>query len=108
MSDRIELDFSTGYNVNTTLAHLHDCANGCSVIRSLAEQITRQTKPPRIPEPGLWGVVEAGDEGLKRRTWVRVPENTAGNNWTSTDGWARVWDELIDPVLVRDGIEDAS
>ena len=75
---------------------------------SLPDQIEAQTKPPRIPEPGLWGVVEAGCDGLGRRTWLHVNENPAGNDWASTDGWHRVWADLENPTLVRPGIEVAS
>jgi len=71
----------------------------------LADQIEAQTKP-RIPEPGLWGVVrslvrESGGEPL---TWVRDTHGVYP--WISTaPGWTpRQWADLIDPVLVRDGI----
>lgn len=74
---------------------------------SVADQIEAQTKPPRIPEPGLWGVVEAvlrGDEKRARLHYVRTDFRT----WTCVGGARRSWSELIDPVLVRDGIEAAS
>ena len=78
---------------------------------SLPDQIEAQTKPPRIPEPGLWGVVEAGHEhlGTGRSEFVRV--NLEGDfQWvdrTSEADWS-TWDRLEDPTLVRDGIEVAS
>ena len=45
-----------------------NAANLAQVLREdgypyLADQIEAQTKPARIPEPGLWGVVEAGSPG---------------------------------------------
>jgi hypothetical protein len=83
-------------------------ALGSQAARLLADQIEAQTRPPRIPQPGLWGVVEAGCDGLGRRTWLHVNENPAGNDWASTDGWHRVWADLEDPALVRDGIEETS
>ena len=73
----------------------------------LARMIEAQTEPPRIPEPGQWGVVEASCEHSDERgAWVHDPL-----------GWARVgheqiktynhdaWDSLIDPTHIRDGIE---
>ena len=77
----------------------------------LADQIEAQTKPPRIPEPGLWGVVEASTpDDPDRRKFGRVPsEGDDADQWTeSYDEVWRAWSDLIDPVLVRDGIEVAS
>ena len=79
-------------------------------LRWLADQISEQSKPPRIPEPGLWGVVEAGwdsrgEAGLPRAEWMRVQ----GNLWHSTiAGVSVAWSDLVDPVLIRDGIEDGA
>lgn len=68
----------------------------------IADQIDAQTKPPRIPEPGLWGVVEASmDAGTTRLTWVRTPEFWYTAKWDS----ARSWSDLIDPTLIREGVE---
>jgi hypothetical protein len=77
----------------------------------LADQIEAQTKPPRIPEPGLWGVVEAHTAyDSTRRHFGRVPDDyNDDKQWIdSFDKHWRKWDDLIDPVLVRDGIEVAS
>ena len=106
---RIQLDFTTGYDLSTTVRHLRDgCSDGCSVIRLLAEQIEAQTKPPRIPEPGWGGAVEAGLKGRavdnSRRTWVR----TADTTWHDGAATYTAWSELVDPTLVRDGIEDGA
>jgi hypothetical protein len=62
----------------------------------LADQIEAQTKPPRIPEPGLWGVVEDGGEQWVRglEGWVRA----------TSQGMHMNWYDLIDPVLVREGV----
>lgn len=72
----------------------------------LADQIEAQTKPPRIPEPGPWGVVEAAVDGTKvRRRFVRHDTSSDYGPWHSKDArWAR-WDDLIDPVLIREGVE---
>lgn len=57
-------------------------------------------RKPRIPEPGLWGVVEAGCQDCTPRKWVRTEEH-----WYAADGdLARYWNALVDPVLVRDGV----
>jgi hypothetical protein len=70
----------------------------------IADQIEAQTKPPRIPEPGLWGVVEANVRSIPRRRWVHHEEA----RWISDTGVIAEWDDLVDPVLVRDGIEEQS
>ena len=64
------------------------------------------TRKPRIPEPGLLSVVEAGFEvGDGRRKFCRLEEDAEG--WSGAGSWFR-WSDLIDPVLVRDGVEGAS
>lgn len=67
--------------------------------------------PPRIDEPGTWGVVEASCvHSDHRREWVRFPSG----NWHSVrdldDRRADIenpddWDSLVDPVLVREGVQ---
>ena len=61
-------------------------------------------RKPRIPEPGLWGVVRASGCGLTECEWVNE-----GTFWTSLGGDPRphttVWANLKDPVLVREGID---
>jgi hypothetical protein len=66
----------------------------------LAGQIEAQTKPPRIPEPGLWGVVEAATNFPTRR-WVHHEEE----RWISDTGAILRWEDLRDPVLIREGVE---
>ena len=72
-------------------------------IKELADEVERQTKPPRIPEPGLWGVVQDGFRILVRhsatakRPWL----DATNSNWVA-------WDEIDNPTPVRDGIEVAS
>jgi len=71
--------------------------------RYIANEIKAQTKPPRIPEPGLWGVVEAGVVELPhvvRGPFVHVDDTV----WSSRGGACFQWDDLIDPVLVREGV----
>jgi hypothetical protein len=70
----------------------------------LADQIEAQTKPPRIPEPGTWGIVKArltSIPGGREWTAVRTPKD----GWRVDDGGMFEWDELIDPVLIREGVE---
>jgi hypothetical protein len=78
-----------------------------SLLLGLADQIEAQTKPPRIPEPGVWGVVTANTIGANGKAqdhylWVRTH-----GGWEAIASTQRVrsWDDLIDPVLVRKGVE---
>jgi len=73
----------------------------------LADQIEAQTKPPRIPEPGLWGVVEATfRDGRSRHGWA-VRRLTDGDaDWQDGAGDYHQWDDLIDPILVREGVTE--
>ena len=79
------------------------------VCRAVADQIEAQTNPPRIPEPGPWGVVEARCDAFERRVkWVHGDPTEFGNDWHtfggSDDPYHRVWSDLIDPVLIREGL----
>lgn len=74
---------------------------GSRVARNIADQIEAQTKPPRIPEPGLWGVVEAWTDGIPIRRWVHHEED----RWVCDTGERRNWEALSDPTLVREGVE---
>ena len=72
---------------------------GCE---GVADQIEAQTKP-KLEEPGLWGVVEAGVQGsTERHHYVR--RGTDGY-WYTIRGAQRSWSELVDPVLVREGVD---
>ena len=83
-------------------AHGMDAWSGRAPIRDITRQIEAQVKPPRIPEPGLWGVVEAWVPGIPTRRWVHHEEG----RWVSDMGVPfKEWDDLIDPVLVREGVE---
>lgn len=71
----------------------------------VVRQIEAQTKPPRIPEPGLWGVVEAtweaGDGKGLRCHWIH---NHYG--WVSeVHDLTKKWDDLDRPTLVREGVQ---
>ncbi len=70
--------------------------------RYISNEIKAQTKPPRIPEPGQWGVVEASTPTVsRRRRFVRDD-----SLWRSTaSGGGYDWDELAHPVLVREGVD---
>ena len=95
-------------NAEQTVKTLRIKANGsgmfqAGVLCELADQIEAQTKPPRIPEPGLWGVVEASSTLLPvARRWVR--HTGPSTCWRDAFGNSAVWDSLIDPTLVREGV----
>jgi hypothetical protein len=79
-------------------------------MRWLADQIEAQTKPSRIPEPGLWGVVRAarrevdGSATTAHGIWIRTKHVTCP--WTHDSGNRTAnWNDLIDPVLIREGVE---
>ncbi|MGZ4516407.1 MAG: hypothetical protein ACXVXN_00570 [Mycobacteriaceae bacterium] len=72
------------------------------VCRAVADQIEAQTKPPRIPEPGLYGVVKAHFGSVAGRPWIFA---RAECGWVCLDdGSCREWSDLIDPVLIREGL----
>jgi hypothetical protein len=57
----------------------------------------------RIPEPGLWAVVEAHTkENPDRLKWVCLGKDHFRPN--DSDEYDRTWDDLIDPVLIREGL----
>lgn len=77
------------------------------VLTAIADQI----EPPRIPEPGLWGVVEARsshNQILPSRYVRRYDRGNAGFDWVTVHSVevsrSLRWDDLIDPVLVREGL----
>jgi len=75
----------------------------------VADQIEAQTKPPRIPEPGLWGVVEASSKHFGgRREYIRTRKEKGSllieARWYGKHGYAD-WDDLIEPALIREGVE---
>ena len=67
-------------------------------------QIKVQIKPARIPEPGLWGVVRASIPSHEDPSpWVRDAHGV--RPWASLAGYApQRWDDLIDPILLREGV----
>jgi hypothetical protein len=81
----------------------HGHHGAADLLEVIADKIAAQS---RIPEPGLWGVVEAdwknsaGLNGVVR--WVRHTED----RWISHPGYFASWDDLIDPVLVREGVTE--
>jgi hypothetical protein len=92
--DRARSDGSYSHIINGSIS-----AKKLGVI---ADQIEAQTRPPRIEEPGLWGVVEARPgESMPccPHEWVR-----RGDRWhCPVHGYAS-WDVLVDPVLIRAGL----
>jgi len=78
-------------------------------LAGLLGQIEAQTRPTRIPEPGVWGVVEAGiPSHTLRRKFVRLDSPTRSVwVWIDADGSSSarfIWDSLIDPTLIREGL----
>lgn len=69
-----------------------------AMVRQIADVID---PPKRIPEPGLWGVVEATDlKGHLRSKWVHNR-----HCWVSqVESMALDWSDLFDPTLIRDGL----
>jgi hypothetical protein len=89
-----------------TVRHLRAAYSPWDVVDHVADAIEAQTNPPRIPEPGLWGVVTArvdytNDSPATRYKFVR----TQPQLWIAERGGQYEWDDLIDPVLIREGIE---
>ena len=98
-----------------------DLENPAAVVRSLrtatrysdevlpyldqvAASIEAQTKPARIPEPGLWGVVEASSIYVNDRL-TYVHHNKPGPwAWATQSRGSCKWDDLIDPTLIREGL----
>ena len=65
----------------------------------IADQIEAQTKPPRIAEPGLYGVVSSEDDrGLTTYFWH------SHGGWHGENGSLSEWEDLVDPVLIRPGV----
>ena len=73
-----------------------------TVAMRIADQIEAQVKPPRIPEPGLWGVVREGVDG---DTYVRESFGTV-RQWSRLGGQGLfvTWDEINNPTLIREGV----
>lgn len=73
----------------------------------LADQIAAQAKPYRIPQPARAARVTATLASTADRHWfLRIKGD--GSVWVDlTDGNVYDWDDLIDPILVREGICEA-
>ena len=72
-----------------------------SRLDDIAAQITARLPKPRILAPSKWGVVAAftRDHETTSRHFVNW-----GGTWVSSLGNAYSWDDLVDPVLIREGI----
>jgi len=70
---------------------------GRDIYRQIAAQIEAQIPKPRIPEPGKWAVVQDFNANL----WLRW-----SSDWISVGarGVGATWDDIVDPVLIREGI----
>ena len=105
----LDLESDFGDQHGHLIALLRNLAEGTAAIytdhllRNLADQIEAQTKPARIPEPGLWGVVEASVDAFPATIWVRRGPGSFCR-WHSPEHGYAVWDILIDPTLVREGM----
>jgi hypothetical protein len=81
-------------------------ADQCELVKRVADQIREQHVPRRIPEPGLWGVVSAhvnGKHGPQATyKWAHAPWGWEAIGSTQA---TRKWEDLIDPVLIREGVE---
>lgn len=104
----VVLDLAGLGNVPTQLRYIADqyTVNADrSLLYNLAEQIDEQTKPPRIPEPRLWGIVRASrqfSDGKGIETmWALFDDG----RWHSMEGLSAEWSDLIAPVLIRKGVE---
>ncbi len=100
----IVLDLSAIRSDAVLVQHLRE--SGTFDLADLAAQIEAQTKPARIPEPGLWGVVEAAIRGggQIRFTFIKATSDLP-NRWVDVDDGAGCdWDDLIDPTLIREGL----
>ena len=93
-------------------AQSEEYENGCRDTLNFLQAVienqikARTTKPARIPEPGLWGVVEAAVRGggQIRFTFIKAT-NDLSNQWVDIeDGSGFDWADLIDPVLIREGL----
>lgn len=77
-------------------------------LRSLATEIAAQTKPPRIPEPGFIGsrvmAAQVGEVEGSERGWTKFRKD----GWIDVLDHIRSWDDLENPVLIRDGVEDGA
>ena len=78
---------------------------------ALGDALRDFADPPRIDEPGAWGVVEAAcPHSAERIEWVHHPDGNWWPAWRYGQQPERtplpdVWQDLIDPVLVREGVE---
>lgn len=77
-------------------------------LRKVADQIEAQAKPPRIPEPKALGsrvlAAQVGEVEGSERYWTKF----RNRGWIDTLAHIREWDDLDNPVLIRDGIKDES
>ena len=78
---------------------------GRDVYTNVADQIEAQTKPARIEEPKDIGSGVRASSSQHREVIRWTKYNLAEvNNWIAINGIRRSWDQLIDPVLIREGL----
>ena len=74
------------------------------IARKIAYQIKAQTKPEHRYQPEWGSAVMASGFGGPREAWLRHGKDTTFQVWRNREGAAACWSDLIDPVLIRDGI----
>jgi hypothetical protein len=79
---------------------------GAGWTSAIAALIREQIAPPRIEEPGPWGVVEAGPS-QRRTQWVHYWGAGDRARWRnlSSGQETSTWEDIIEPTLIRPGIE---
>jgi len=87
--------------IRSYFAHQDDVP---AYMEQVADQIEAQTKPARIPEPGLWGVVVASSfYESTRLPYLHEDISPGAAVWSSVNGRI-AWDDLIDPTEIREGL----
>jgi len=69
-----------------------------------ADLIQSKTKPPRIPEPGLWSTVSSSSTTGARFNAVRWDLGDDPHHWVDISGNWMSWDQLVEPKIVSEGL----
>jgi len=96
----LDLTVNPQYTSNLIRKFTRDYGGG-AILNCIADQIDEQTKSPRIPEPGPWGVVKARLAATDHpQKWVHMHKG-----WTNQYGHYTPWADLVDPTLIREGVK---